>query len=57
VDEPRFREFELSQRHVDHRVKLHPFRSKGSMVTMNVVAHLSASATVTTHAEWEATQA
>ncbi|WP_436494934.1 antibiotic biosynthesis monooxygenase family protein [Actinokineospora sp. HUAS TT18] len=57
VDEPRFREFELSDRHLDHRQKLHPYRSKGSMVTMNVVAHLASSATVKTHTEWEAAQA
>ncbi|TDD12622.1 antibiotic biosynthesis monooxygenase family protein [Nonomuraea diastatica] len=37
VDEPRFREFETSEQHLKHRVRLHPFRSGGSMVTMNVV--------------------
>ncbi|HET9142522.1 antibiotic biosynthesis monooxygenase family protein [Actinophytocola sp.] len=42
VDEPRFREFEHSDRHLEHRQKLHPFRSGGSMVTMQVVAHLRA---------------
>jgi heme-degrading monooxygenase HmoA len=40
VDEPRFREFEHSDRHLEHRQKLHPYRSGGSMVTMQVVAHL-----------------
>lgn len=40
VDEPRFREFEHSDEHVEHRTKLHPYRCGGSMVTMNVVAHL-----------------
>jgi heme-degrading monooxygenase HmoA len=40
VDEPQFRAFEHSDRHLEHRQKLHPFRSGGSMVTMNVVAHL-----------------
>jgi len=40
TDEPRFREFEHSDRHLEHRQKLHPFRSGGSMVTMTVVAHL-----------------
>jgi heme-degrading monooxygenase HmoA len=40
VNEPLFREFEHSDRHLDHRTKLHPYRSGGSMVTMNVVAHL-----------------
>ncbi|HEY8374496.1 MAG TPA: antibiotic biosynthesis monooxygenase family protein [Pseudonocardiaceae bacterium] len=54
VDEPRFREFETSQRHLDHRQKLHPYRSGGSMVTMQVVAHLPRTATATTHEEWEA---
>ena len=40
VDEPQFRVFEHSDRHLDHRTKLHPYRSGGSMITMNVVAHL-----------------
>lgn len=40
VDEPRFREFETSERHMEHRAKLHPYRSGGSMTTMNVVRHL-----------------
>lgn len=40
VDEPRFREFELSDGHLEHRQKLHPFRSGGSMTTMHVIAHL-----------------
>jgi heme-degrading monooxygenase HmoA len=40
VDEPQFREFEHSDGHLTHRQKLHPYRSGGSMVTMNVVAHL-----------------
>jgi heme-degrading monooxygenase HmoA len=40
VDEPQFREFEHSDGHLTHRQKLHPFRSGGSMVTMDVVAHL-----------------
>jgi heme-degrading monooxygenase HmoA len=44
VDEPRFREFETSQRHVEHRQKLHPFRSAGSMSTQQVVAHLPGAA-------------
>ncbi|MFF4403279.1 antibiotic biosynthesis monooxygenase family protein [Streptomyces sp. NPDC001262] len=53
ADEQRFREFETSERHVEHRRKLHPFRETGSMTTMQVVAHLPRSATVATHAEWE----
>jgi heme-degrading monooxygenase HmoA len=48
ADEPRFREFENSARHVDHREKLHPFRSGGSMVTMQVVAHLPGAARAAT---------
>ncbi|MEU6721762.1 antibiotic biosynthesis monooxygenase family protein [Nonomuraea sp. NPDC046802] len=36
-DEPRFREFETSEQHLNHRVQLHPYRSGGSMVTMDVV--------------------
>jgi heme-degrading monooxygenase HmoA len=36
VDEPRFREFERSDEHVQHRERLHPFRSGGSMVTMQI---------------------
>ncbi|MEC3952024.1 antibiotic biosynthesis monooxygenase family protein [Nocardia sp. CDC153] len=54
VSEPLFREFETSERHVVHRQQLHPFRSEGSMATMHVVAHLSPSAVVATHQEWEA---
>ena len=40
TDEPRFRQFELSDRHLEHRQKLHPYRSTGGMTTMHVVAHL-----------------
>ncbi|GDY31030.1 antibiotic biosynthesis monooxygenase [Gandjariella thermophila] len=55
VDEPRFREFETSERHLNHRQKLHPYRSGGSMTTMRVVAHLPGSAEPGhTHQEWEA---
>ncbi|GIF07073.1 antibiotic biosynthesis monooxygenase family protein [Actinoplanes siamensis] len=54
VDEARFREFETSRRHLDHRQKLHPFRTGGTMTTMQVVAFLPSSATAVTHAEWEA---
>ncbi|GGQ81015.1 antibiotic biosynthesis monooxygenase family protein [Couchioplanes azureus] len=52
VDEARFREFETSDRHLEHRQKLHPYRSGGSMSTMEVVAFVAPSATVRTHAEW-----
>jgi heme-degrading monooxygenase HmoA len=37
VDEPKFREFERSREHLEHRTKLHPFRDGGSMVTMHTV--------------------
>lgn len=37
VDEPQFREFEHSDKHVEHRTQLHPYRSGGSMTTMDVV--------------------
>ncbi|AJT61717.3 hypothetical protein T261_0024 [Streptomyces lydicus] len=54
VDEPRFREFETSRRHLDHRQKLHPYRLGGSMTTMHVVAHLPGGAEGgRTHREWE----
>jgi heme-degrading monooxygenase HmoA len=43
VDEPRFREFEHSPAHVEHRKKLHPFRTGGSMTTMEIVYALPAS--------------
>lgn len=49
VDEPRFREFETSEKHLEHRQKLHPYRSHGSMVTMNVVAHLTGAAVGANH--------
>jgi len=41
VDEPRFREFELSDGHLEHRQKLHPYRSGGSMTTMHLVYELA----------------
>jgi heme-degrading monooxygenase HmoA len=44
VDEPRFREFEHSAAHVEHRTKLHPFRSSGSMATMQVVYEITGAA-------------
>jgi heme-degrading monooxygenase HmoA len=53
VDEPRFREFETSDRHLEHRQKLHPYRSGGSMTTMQVVAYLTGSADGVSHEEWE----
>ncbi|WP_089099009.1 antibiotic biosynthesis monooxygenase family protein [Streptomyces hyaluromycini] len=44
VDEPQFREFETSDRHLAHRTKLHPYRRGGSMTTMHVVAALAGAA-------------
>lgn len=53
VDEPQFREFETSDRHLEHRQKLHPYRSGGSMNTQHVVAHLPGAALAGTHADWD----
>lgn len=36
VDEPRFREFEESPAHLEHRATLHPFRTGGSFHVMEV---------------------
>jgi heme-degrading monooxygenase HmoA len=44
VDEPRFREFEHSAAHVEHRTKLHPYRDGGTMTTMHLVRHLTGAA-------------
>ncbi|WP_200209269.1 antibiotic biosynthesis monooxygenase family protein [Micromonospora coerulea] len=52
VNEPRFREFEHSDRHLEHRTRLHPYRSGGSMTTMRVVAHLTGAASAGSHGEW-----
>ncbi len=41
IDEPQFREYELSQTHLDHRVQLHPFRESGSMTTMHVLYQMA----------------
>jgi heme-degrading monooxygenase HmoA len=54
VSERAFREFETSDRHLEHRRKLHPYRSGGSMTTMRVVAHLNGSSATRSHAEWAA---
>ncbi|MFE9253820.1 antibiotic biosynthesis monooxygenase family protein [Streptomyces sp. NPDC006879] len=40
VDEPRFRAFELSARHVVHRQRLKPFRKGGGMNVTEVVTHV-----------------
>jgi heme-degrading monooxygenase HmoA len=44
VDEERFREFEQTPGHLEHRKMLHPLRATGSMVTGTVVAHMPGSA-------------
>jgi heme-degrading monooxygenase HmoA len=46
VSEPEFRTFERSEGHLQHRVKLHPFRDGGSMATMSVVYSLPSQAGV-----------
>lgn len=40
VDEPRFRAFEESPAHLEHRARLHPYRTGGSFHTMEIVAHI-----------------
>jgi len=40
VDERRFREFEDSPEHREHRAKLHPYRATGSIEVMHVLSHL-----------------
>lgn len=42
-DEPAFRDYELSERHTEHRARLHPYRTAGSMTTMTVL-HATAGA-------------
>jgi len=37
VDERSFREYERSERHRHHRARLHPYRTAGSMTTMDVL--------------------
>jgi heme-degrading monooxygenase HmoA len=44
TDEARFREFERSAAHLEHRQKLHPYRTGGSMWTMRVVFHMNGAA-------------
>ncbi|MFI0422937.1 antibiotic biosynthesis monooxygenase [Spongiactinospora gelatinilytica] len=45
VDETAFRAFEGTDEHIEHRTQLHPYRSKGSMATMNIVYALGGPAT------------
>ncbi|GAA3602650.1 antibiotic biosynthesis monooxygenase [Nonomuraea rosea] len=44
VDERRFREFEESWEHGEHRALLHPYRESATISTMHVVGHLLKSA-------------
>ncbi|MGW2425635.1 antibiotic biosynthesis monooxygenase family protein [Streptomyces sp. NPDC001709] len=44
TDEQRFREYERSAEHLEHRSRLHPYRRAGSMTTMRVVGHLTGQA-------------
>jgi heme-degrading monooxygenase HmoA len=44
TDEPSFRRFEHTDEHLEHRTKLHPFRSGGSMTTMHVVFEMQGQA-------------
>jgi heme-degrading monooxygenase HmoA len=37
IDEPQFRQFELSDAHLEHRKRLFPFRVDISMTTMHIV--------------------
>ncbi|MGW4132957.1 antibiotic biosynthesis monooxygenase family protein [Amycolatopsis japonica] len=54
-DESGFRAFEKSDRHLRHRERLHPFRERGSMDTMHVVAHIdSRRLGFESHELWEA---
>ncbi|MEV5708035.1 antibiotic biosynthesis monooxygenase family protein [Actinoallomurus sp. NPDC052274] len=41
IDEPSFREFEHSDGHLEHRTKLHPFRSSGTMTTMRIIHEMT----------------
>ncbi|GAA2637518.1 antibiotic biosynthesis monooxygenase [Dactylosporangium fulvum] len=53
-DEPSFRQFETSRRHVEHRQLLHPYRVGGEMTTMRVVAHVPHDNDGRTHEQWAA---
>lgn len=41
VSESRFREFEGSGAHIEHRRKLHPYRESGSIQLMHVVGYVA----------------
>jgi heme-degrading monooxygenase HmoA len=44
VDEPRFREFENSPAHLEHRATLHPYRKGGSFHVMEVLTQIEGKA-------------
>ncbi|MET9464219.1 MULTISPECIES: antibiotic biosynthesis monooxygenase family protein [unclassified Streptomyces] len=44
TDEPRFREFEESPAHLEHRATLHPFRKGGSFHVMEVLTTIEGKA-------------
>ncbi|MFE4638604.1 antibiotic biosynthesis monooxygenase family protein [Streptomyces sp. NPDC056773] len=44
TDEPRFREFEESPAHLEHRATLHPFRRGGSFHVMEVLTTIEGKA-------------
>ncbi|MEV5341292.1 antibiotic biosynthesis monooxygenase family protein [Streptomyces sp. NPDC052676] len=44
VDEPRFREFENSPAHLEHRATLHPFRTGGTFHVMEILHHIDGKA-------------
>jgi heme-degrading monooxygenase HmoA len=46
VDEPRFREFEESPAHLEHRATLHPFRKGGSFHVLEVLHSVEGKAAV-----------
>ncbi|WP_371671421.1 antibiotic biosynthesis monooxygenase [Streptomyces sp. NBC_00289] len=46
VDEPRFREFEESPAHLEHRATLHPFRKGGSFHVLEILHSIEGRAAV-----------
>lgn len=44
TDEPGFRTYELSEEHLVHRGRLHPYRSGGTMTTMTLLHSLDGAA-------------
>lgn len=49
TDEPRFREFEHSAEHLEHRKQLHPYRTGGEMWTMRPVFQMRGNGSVRKH--------